>query len=182
MFHNIAKKQIILVRHAKAVEKCDWQGIDFDRPLTPAWESANKIVANYLRLIGIKPERIIASPAVRTRDTARDIAKKFNIEKVEYPTELYNEWSLPSRDSMGIHMKHVQSSKKWVETLMIVGHNPDLTEFASYLSGEAVPSMKKGSIMVLSLPDGMEWKSVAPGKLKFVYYLTPHFLRLEELV
>jgi len=67
MLHNSDKKQIILIRHAKAVEKCDWQGSDFDRPLTSAGENSNKIVANYLRLIGIRPDHIIASPALRTK-------------------------------------------------------------------------------------------------------------------
>jgi hypothetical protein len=41
--------------------------------------------------------------------------------------------------------------------------------------------MKKGSVVVLSLPDDADWKTLKPGTLKFVYYLTPQFLRLEEL-
>jgi hypothetical protein len=41
--------------------------------------------------------------------------------------------------------------------------------------------MKKGSVIVLSLPEDTDWRSVKPGTLKFIYYLTPHFLRLEAL-
>ncbi|MFZ2255210.1 MAG: hypothetical protein WAW59_05860 [Patescibacteria group bacterium] len=41
--------------------------------------------------------------------------------------------------------------------------------------------MKKGSVIVLSLPEDTDWKNVKPGTLKFIYYLTPHFLRLESL-
>lgn len=51
MFHNTKKKQIILVRHARAVEREDWAGSDYDRPLTEDGEQSNQIVANYLRLI-----------------------------------------------------------------------------------------------------------------------------------
>lgn len=65
---------------------------------------------------------------------------------------------------------------------MIVGHNDDLTNFAQYLSGDGVPSMKKGAIAVLAVPDGVEWKNVTPGTLSLVYYLTPQFIRMEELV
>lgn len=34
MYHNPKKKQIILVRHAKALELSEFQGMDFDRPLS----------------------------------------------------------------------------------------------------------------------------------------------------
>lgn len=34
MFHNTKKKQIILVRHAKALELSEFSGMDFDRPLS----------------------------------------------------------------------------------------------------------------------------------------------------
>lgn len=182
MFHNTKRKQIILVRHAKAIERDDWEGDDFDRPLSTGGEHANKIVANYLRLIGVKPDRIVASPSMRTRWTAQDIATKFHIDDVEYVRDLYNEDGFLARDSIDVHMQVVKSTKKSSQILMIVWHNNDLTEFAEYLSWDAVPSMKKWSVVVLSLPPETEWEDVEKWKLKFVYYLTPHFLRLEELV
>ena len=70
MYRNTKKKQIIFVRHAKAFEIDLWKGSDFDRPLIPAGEKSNEVVANYLRLIGLKPDRIVSSPAARTRTTA----------------------------------------------------------------------------------------------------------------
>lgn len=45
------RKQIILVRHAKAVELIDFHGLDFHRPLTEKGEFSAKIIARYLRLI-----------------------------------------------------------------------------------------------------------------------------------
>lgn len=182
MFCDTQKKQIILVRHAKAVEKDEWQGSDYDRPLTPLGENSNKIVANYLRLIGVKPDRIVASPSMRTRGTASTIAEKFSIPKVDYIESLYNGSPSPDRDALQIHLDVVKSNRKNTSILMMVGHNNDLSDFAEYLSGESVSSMKKGSIVVLALPECTEWKDIQPGMCKFVYYLTPHFLRLEELV
>lgn len=70
MFHNTKKKQIILVRHAKALELSEFSGMDFDRPLSERGESSLKFVARYLRLIGVKPDKIVASPAIRTKQTA----------------------------------------------------------------------------------------------------------------
>lgn len=143
MFCNLKKKQIILVRHAKAVERTEWEGIDFDRPLTSAGENSNKIVANYLRLIGVKPDRIVASPSARTKGTAVDLAKKFSLDKVEYVADLYNENVPSTRNAMDIHMNIARKTKKDCNVLVIVGHNSDLSDFATFLSGESVPSMKK---------------------------------------
>ena len=181
MFHNTKKKQIILVRHANAVEREDWKEKDFDRPLTPAGIHSNRIVSRYLKLIGIKPDRIVASPATRTKSTANDLAIKFWLDTIEFIRELYNEDGDTERKAMNVHLNIVHKNPKEERVLMIVWHNSDLSLFASYLCGETVPSMKKWSVIVLSLPDTMEWKNVKAGSLKFIYYLTPHFLKLEDL-
>jgi phosphohistidine phosphatase len=181
MYRNTKKKQIILVRHAKAVERIDWNGRDFDRPILPIGDRSNNIVANYLRLIGLKPDRIIASPAVRTRVTAEGMADKLGLEEVEYIDDLYNEWPSLLRCGDTVHLDAVKKTKKACQTVMIVWHNPDLTDFSNYLSWDTIPSMKKWSVIVLSLPEDAEWKDLAPGTCKFIYYLTPQFLKLEDL-
>ena len=48
-------------------------------------------MAKYLRLIGVKLDHIIASPSIRTQETAKIFADKFKIEEIEYFPELYNE-------------------------------------------------------------------------------------------
>lgn len=65
---------------------------------------------------------------------------------------------------------------------MLVGHNDEITEFAQYLTGECMPSMKKGSIAVFSLPNKTKWKEIGQGELTLLYYLTPQFLQLESLI
>jgi phosphohistidine phosphatase SixA len=102
--------------------------------------------------------------------------------KVEYLDALYNGWSAGKRDAEAIHLALIQKTKKDATILMIVWHNDDLTNVARYLTGDGVPSMKKWSVAVLSVPDDLEWKDVQKETLSFVYYLTPQFLRLEELV
>ena len=182
MFH-VQKKQIILVRHAKAVELSEFWGKDFDRPLTEKGINSNRIVAKYLRLIWIRADRIVASPSVRTRSTAVDLAEQYKIPKIDFYDELYN-WAdgSPGRDSDAIHLKIIQKTKPESRVIMLVGHNNDLTKFAQFLTDDGVPSMKKWSIVVLSVPEELEWKDIAKGNLSLVYYLTPHFLRMEELI
>ena len=182
MFH-VQKKQIILVRHAKAVELSEFWGKDFDRPLTEKGINSNRIVAKYLRLIWIRADRIIASPSARTRSTAVDLADQYKIPKIDFYDDLYN-WAdgSPGRDSDSIHLKIIQKTKPDSRVIMLVWHNNDLTKFAQFLTDDGVPSMKKGSIVVLSVPEDLEWKDIQKGNLSLVYYLTPHFLRMEELI
>lgn len=44
---------------------------------------------------------------------------------------------------MKVHFDVVRKARHNANILMIVGHNNDLSEFASYLANEPVPSMKK---------------------------------------
>lgn len=181
MLRNTKKKQIIFIRHAKAFDVALWKGIDFDRPLIPAWEKSNIVMANYLRLIGLRPDKIVSSPDLRAKSTAVVMANKLWVEHIEYHDSLYSKQSSVMRDPFEEHFKIIKRTLKSCRTLMIVGHNPDLTLVAQSLSGDDTPSMKKGSVIVLSVPDSMEWKDISLGSLKFVYYLTPQFLSLEEL-
>lgn len=182
MFHNTKKKQIILVRHAKTVEPSNFGGMDFDRPLTESGKNSLRIVSKYLRLVGVKPDKIVSSPSKRTSETAEVLCEQYTSLKVEYIKDLYNGGSAGKRDSDSIYLNIVQKTKKDAVILVIVWHNDDLTNFARYLTGDGVPSLKKWSIAVLSIPDEIEWKDVKKETLAFVYYLTPQFLRLEELV
>lgn len=130
----------------------------------------------------MRPDRIIASPAIRTKQTAESIANQYNIKKIDYLDSLYNGVPVVGRDANLIHLAVVKGTKRNADIVMIVGHNNDLTNFARYLSGDGVPTMKKGAIAVLAVPDGVEWKNIVPGTLSLTYYLTPQFLRTEELV
>lgn len=181
MFHNTRKKQLILVRHAHALELSDFKWLDFDRPLSQKWREYAQIVTRYLRLIGVRPDCIIASPAARTRETAEIICEQYRIDHVSLIDDLYRS-SAKNWDSNQIHINLIQHTSPDTDTLMLVGHNDDITEFARHLSDDGVPSMKKWSLVILSLPSNMSWENIVPGELSVLYYLTPQFLKLEELI
>lgn len=142
MFHT-QKKQIILVRHAKALEREEWAGKDFDRPLHDRGIRSTQIMVNYLSLIGIKPDRLISSPSVRTLETAEFFKNRFRLGSIETFCDLYNEDRKSDFDTCAYHLALVRSLKSDDNTLLLVGHNPDLTDVASYLTGEDIPYMKK---------------------------------------
>lgn len=182
MFHTTNKKQLILVRHAQAIDASEFTGSDFDRPLTAHWRKHNTVIARYLRLIWIRPDTIISSSAIRTRETAGIISTEFNIDGVELVDGLYFGNNPKKRNGNQSYLKAIQSVSKDTEILMLVGHNDEITEFAQYLTGEGMPSMKKGSIAVFSLPNKTKWKEIGQGELTLLYYLTPQFLQLESLI
>jgi phosphohistidine phosphatase len=182
MYHNTKKKQIILVRHAHALESEEFEGTDFDRPLSDKWREYALIMTRYLRLIGVRPDCVIASPSIRTRETAEIMCEQYKIAHINFIEDLYIGHEPKTRDGTQIHMKLIKQTTADTDILMLVGHNDDITKFARHLCNDGVPSMKKWSLVVLSLPTDMNWDTITAGELSILYYLTPQFLKLEELV
>ena len=60
--------RLILFRHAKA-ERDSESGDDFDRPLAPRGRSEAKAMGEQLAALGFRPDLVLISPALRTRET-----------------------------------------------------------------------------------------------------------------
>ena len=74
---NQMSSTILLVRHAKALNRSDWTGSDAERPLTKAGKrQADELVQ---RLAGFSFGRIISSPHVRCVETVVPLAKERKI-------------------------------------------------------------------------------------------------------
>ncbi len=182
MYNIIDKKQIILVRHAHALEVDEFDGRDFDRPLSDKGREHATIMTRYLRLIGIRPDTVIASPALRTRETAEIMCWEYNIPNIDLIKDLYAGNRTKDRNGNQIHLKLIKKTNKNTDILMLVWHNDDITEFARYLCNDWVPSLKKWALVVLSFPSNLNWEDIVPGELSLLYYVTPQFLKLEALI
>ncbi|WP_396657453.1 NUDIX domain-containing protein [Microbacterium sp.] len=64
---------IVVLRHAKAVVREDWDGEDADRPLTSRGRRQARAIVGPLRAFGVR--KIISSPAVRCVKTVAPLAK-----------------------------------------------------------------------------------------------------------
>ena len=120
-------RQCILMRHAHA-EWPAYQGRDFDRPLTPRGEEQACAAAAAIHRAGLQPTRILASPAVRTRQTAERVAAGLGLAAtaIDYITELYN--SNPATLEAAL----LGSSKGGLQVL--IAHNPGISTLARQLS------------------------------------------------
>jgi phosphohistidine phosphatase len=114
-------KRLILMRHAKTEP---WsEGIDdFGRALTPLGHADAKRMAEELVSLGWSPERILVSSARRARETCSEVAAVVVGEKVRPMESLY---------LTGVRgLAEAVTQNDGAETLMVIGHNPGLHDFA----------------------------------------------------
>lgn len=83
-------------------------------------------MTRYLRLIGVRPDCVIASPAVRTRETAEIMCNQYKITDINFLEDLYIGHESKYRDGNQIHMKRIKQTHPDIDILMLVGHNNDI--------------------------------------------------------
>jgi len=123
-------KQLILVRHAKS----DWSLpdiVDWDRPLNKRGIRDAPEMGRRLRSRRLKPDLILTSPAVRALATARVMAKELRV-----PARHVREDERLYLAAPAVMLDVVREHGGELRYLMVVGHNPGITEFADKLSSE----------------------------------------------
>ena len=117
--------QLIIVRHASA----SWDSIyksDFDRPLKKSGISDTSLISKFLLKKNFLPDHIISSSAIRTSETAEKIIKKISYKnEFETTDEIYN-------STYQNLVKCISKVNNKYKSLMLVGHNPSVTEVINY--------------------------------------------------
>lgn len=158
-------KKIILIRHAKS----DWDNPslpDYDRPLAArGLEDAPKMAAS-LKNRGIQVDLICSSTAQRAMQTANITAAVLG-----YPeAEIHWERSLYHASASHL-LQFIQSQSNQVQSLLLVGHNPGLTELIVRLGVnlDNLPTAGQFAFMVLS----DDWKDLSAANCKFEWWDSP---------
>jgi len=118
--------RLMLLRHAKS----DWSssGIqDSARPLNERGEAAARLMGNYIARHSLIPQRVLCSPARRTRETWSGIA-------AQWPTEvdiIFDERLYAATPQVILSV--VRSQNDTARNLLVIGHNPGLQETAELL-------------------------------------------------
>jgi len=133
---------LILWRHAEAQPERDWLD-DLDRALTAKGERQAQRMAEWLNQRIAHSTRILASPALRTQQTAKALGKAFKTVDALRP---------------GASVDDVLKAARWpdgAEPVLVVGHQPTLGMVAAQLlTGRAEPwAVKKGAIWWLRSRD-----------------------------
>jgi phosphohistidine phosphatase len=121
-------KRLTILRHAHASDAAPGSQ-DFERPLSVNGEAQACAAAAALSKVS-PPDRLRVSPALRTRQTAmivRELA--FPGLEAQFAPELY----LASCEKLVLEVATTPSS---CDHLMLVGHNPGLSELAELWSSD----------------------------------------------
>ncbi len=160
--------ELYIVRHGIAVEPGMPGMTDDERPLTPKGEKRMRQIARGLRLLDLKLDKIITSPLPRARSTAEIIADALDAREIVETSNV-----LQTGSSAATVQRFLRERTE--DRLMIVGHNPTLSDLVSLLVlGSTQPricDLKKGAIAALT-------HTVATKDLYDVMWLaTPRLLR-----
>jgi phosphohistidine phosphatase len=119
-------RQLLVLRHAKS----SWDDpklADFDRPLSARGLKTAPLMGRELARRGWVPDLALVSPALRTRDTWRLVAVELPRHvRTDFVEELYE----ASADEILVRVRQADAA-----SVIVVGHNPGLQDFASRLAG-----------------------------------------------
>ena len=145
-------KTLYLIRHAKS----DWSDgslSDFERGLKKRGHKDLDTISSYMSLQQLKPDLMISSLALRAQTTADQLGKKIGYEgRIHYMEELYN-----SRPETLMNVLTLQDDS--YETIFLVGHNPELTEFANFLVKDNFPKLPTLGVLAIHL-DIDSWSEI----------------------
>jgi phosphohistidine phosphatase len=119
----VPPRRLVLVRHAQAGDAAT----DRDRPLTEQGQQQAAAVGERLAGMGVAPDRVLISPALRARQTweraraALDGAPEPDVEERIYDNTVDGLFEV------------VRESGEDVQTLVVVGHNPAVGTLASVM-------------------------------------------------
>jgi len=168
-------KRLALLRHAKS--SWDDPGLaDFDRPLNKRGRKAARRMGEELRRRAIAFDRLLASPARRVTETLARFERGYGpLPEPRFDRALYGAGSLRLLDC-------VQATDDAASSLLLVGHNPGLAEFAALLARDDDPmfgalagNLPTAALVALDLP-AERWAEVAPGTARVALYLKPREL------
>lgn len=160
-------KTLLLIRHAKSSWN-DPDMDDFDRPLNKRGKQNAPEMAARLIHKGMVPELIIASPAKRTRTTAKMMARewKYPKEAILLEEELYLCYA-------STFLKVITKIDDDFNVVAIFAHNPGITDFANYLTEEIrIDNVPTSGIFAVEA-DIESWKDFDRAHKKFLFFDYP---------
>jgi phosphohistidine phosphatase len=158
-------KYLSLLRHAKSSWK--YLGLDdFDRPLNRRGKAAAPRVGARLAALDQRPDVIISSPAVRARSTAALVAAELHVKEQALILDAH----IYEADCKTL-LALIRGFKDDWQDVMLVGHNPGLTELANLLAPCQIDNIVTCGVVRLEFPV-TSWQDIGDisGRLQFYDY------------
>jgi len=162
--------ELYILRHGIAIEPGTPGIPDDERPLTSRGEKRMREIARGLRRLDLKLDRIVTSPLPRARSTAEIVADALDAEDLLETADILQ---------AGSDAAAIQSwlKDRTEDRLMIVGHNPALSDLITRLvlgssqSGPPVCDLKKGGIAAIVPSES------SPDRHDLLWVATPRLIR-----
>lgn len=140
--------EVVVVRHGIAAERDEWDGDDFDRPLTDKGKARMERAALGLHRIVGDVSGIVSSPYQRAKETAEILATTFSCQ-------------LEFADQLGCgRYKECKALLPTQGRTLFVGHEPDLRKFAASACGidaDGLEPLKKGGALSIKKTPTDHW-------------------------
>lgn len=172
-------KTLTLMRHAKS----DWGQLgddprlpDAERPLNAKGRRAASAVGRHLRAQGVAFDRLVASPAVRVRETLDALAAGFGpVPEPAWDRRLY----LASADALADVVRGLPDE---ADRVLLLGHNPGLEDLVLLLVPPGAPSRElveskypTATVAELALAAD-RWADVGEGGARLTRFVRPRDL------
>lgn len=170
-------KTILLLRHAKS----SWHDArlnDHERPLNGRGERAARAMADYIVHKAPRPDLVLCSTSMRTRQTLAPVIKQ--LDAPSPPISLEGALYLASEAILLAQLRKVPED---VSTVLLVGHNDGIADLARALADGGAPTalaklsekFPTGALAVLTLDD-RPWSDLEPGAAELVEFVRPRDL------
>lgn len=163
-------KTLTIFRHAKS----SWEFPDLkdqERPLLPKGKKRTQKICNWMMEKKVFPDLIVSSPAKRANETA-------NLIKVFL--EIENEIQTYSCLYPGIQEQVVDLIKELPNKyshVLLVGHNPGLTDLVNYFMNENVIEWMPTSAFATLNFEIKKWNKIKKVHADLIFYMEPKNLK-----
>jgi len=136
---------LLLMRHAKS-SWSDNRLSDIERPLNQRGRLASVLMGQYLDELGATPDYVLLSPARRVQQTWKTIARVASVSNCTTSTDE----SLYGADPDGL-IKVLSSVPELNSTVLMIGHQPDLSLFVKKLTGTSLDHFPTAALAKLQV-------------------------------
>ncbi len=170
-------KTLYLARHSKSAWDTD-ANHDFERPLSARGTQDAYRMGKALKALGWQPQSIIASPAIRAKQTCQLLCESLDIplQTVIWNRDMYAAYVVTL-----LHILSCQPAS--IQSVMLIGHNPAMEDVLVHLCGETLwrsHSQKNGKLFttgnVAKITLDVDWKDLVMCEARLVQLLRPKAL------
>ncbi|SFI86568.1 SixA phosphatase family protein [Albimonas pacifica] len=166
--------RLVLFRHAKSAWD-DPDLPDIDRPLSRRGRLAAALMGGFLAEEGLRPDLVLLSPALRTRDTWRRAAAAAGFEPPARTRAIPDLYMAEPDTALAI----LREEGAEAGTVLVQGHEPGTSALLRRLVGgrpearlaRAFEKFPTAAVAALDLP--RPWAETGWGEAEFVLFATP---------